>query len=145
MHVSACVIGQGRLMFTPVRAIFRPVLDLLPAVRGLVPGSADCGRILAVWLVVRTVLWVFVVLASQPNPSLDLVEWLSWGHTFQWGYPKHPPLPAWLAAGFARLSPGDVWGVYLLGYIAAAGCVLAAWVLAREYLPPREALLAAVC
>jgi len=104
-----------------------------------------CTRLFWAWLVGRTVAWVGLMSVALANPPLDLVEWLSWGHSLQWGYPKHPPLPAWLAAGFARLSPGDVWGVYLLAYLTAAACMWAAWKLASEYLPPPQALLAALC
>ncbi|MBA4189209.1 MAG: hypothetical protein C0467_14520 [Planctomycetaceae bacterium] len=104
-----------------------------------------CTRFFWAWLVVRTVAWFCLATATLANPPLDLIEWLSWGHSIQWGYPKHPPLPAWLAAGFARLSPGDVWGVYLLAYLTAAACIWSAWRLALEYLPPPQALLAALC
>lgn len=103
------------------------------------------GHLLAVWLVVRIIVWLALIVVSHPNAPLDLVEWLSWGHSLEWGYPKHPPLPAWLAVAFAHLSPGDVWGVYVLSYLTTAGCLLAAWRLAREYLPPAESFLATVC
>jgi hypothetical protein len=118
-----------------------------PAGSGGSPASAEvlCTRLFWAWLVVRTVAWFGFAAVAIPNPPLDLVEWLSWGHSLEWGYPKHPPLPAWLAAGFARLSPGGVWGVYLLAYLTAAACIWAAWRLAREYLPPPQALLAALC
>ncbi|MFO0824482.1 MAG: glycosyltransferase family 39 protein, partial [Gemmataceae bacterium] len=102
-------------------------------------------RLFWAWLTFRTVAWIVLVSLTLANPPLDLVEWLSWGHSLQWGYPKHPPLPAWLAAGFARLSPGDVWGVYVLAYLTTAACFWAAWKLAREYLSPPQALLAALC
>jgi hypothetical protein len=99
---------------------------------------------LAVWLVVRAVVWTVAVVASHHNPPLDLAEWLSWGGTWEWGYPKHPPVPAWLADLAARLSPGDVWGVYLLGYAASSLTMLAAYRLGREYLSPPLALVAAL-
>lgn len=109
------------------------------------PRPADrVGLLLAAWLVARTLLWPLAVAASHHNAPLDLVEWLSWGGSWQWGYPKHPPLPAWLADAAARLSPGDVWGVYLLGYAASSLVLLAAYRLGREYLPPRPALVAAL-
>ncbi|MCE9563795.1 MAG: glycosyltransferase family 39 protein [Planctomycetes bacterium] len=119
---------------------------LLSRASGSFPAShLWCTRVFWAWLVVRTVAWICLTTATLANPPLDLVEWLSWGHSLQMGYPKHPPLPAWLAAGFARLSPGDVWGVYVLAYLTAAACIWAAWKLALEYLPPPQALLAALC
>ncbi|QEL20179.1 glycosyltransferase family 39 protein [Limnoglobus roseus] len=110
---------------------------------GRVPGEAARLRLLlAAWLVVRTVVWTLAVVASHHNAPLDLVEWLSWGGSWQWGYPKHPPLPAWLADAASRLSPGDVWGVYLFSYAVSSGILLAAYRLGREYLSPRRALVA---
>jgi hypothetical protein len=107
--------------------------------------SSDPGRLLAAWLLVRTVVWVVFAALLLPNPPLDLVEWLSWGGSWECGYPKHPPLPAWVADLFARvLSPGGVWGVYVASYLAVASCVWAAWLVGRDYLPPRLALVAAL-
>jgi 4-amino-4-deoxy-L-arabinose transferase-like glycosyltransferase len=87
---------------------------------------------------------VLIVSLTQANAPLDLIEWLGWGREWQWGYHKHPPLPAWIAEAFAQLSPGSVWGVYLAGYLTAAVCFWCAWRLGRELLPPRLALLAAL-
>src|SRR6266478_6535675 len=78
-----------------------------------------CSRLLWFWLLVRTVVWVVATAATQPNAPLDFIEWLAWGNHFAWGYPKHPPLPAWVAGLFATLSPGDVWGVYIRSYLLA--------------------------
>jgi 4-amino-4-deoxy-L-arabinose transferase-like glycosyltransferase len=126
----------------------RPALTRSPnsAAPGPTVGDARwCARVFWAWVAVRTAAWVVLSAVSLANPPLDLVEWLSWGHSLQWGYPKHPPLPAWLAAGFARLSPGDVIGVYLLAYLTVSGCFWAAWKLAREFVSPPRALLAALC
>ena len=54
----------------------------------------DATRLFWLWLITRTVVWILAVVASHPNAPLDLVEWLSWGGVWQWGYCKHPPLPA---------------------------------------------------
>lgn len=106
--------------------------------------TTDPGRLLAGWLVVRTVVWTAAVALAFPNPPLDLVEWLSWGGSCEWGYPKHPPLTAWVADLSARAALGGVWGVYLASYLATASCLWAAWLLGRDYLPPRAALVAAL-
>ncbi|MBI3411793.1 MAG: glycosyltransferase family 39 protein [Planctomycetes bacterium] len=104
-----------------------------------------CRRLLWFWLLIRTVVWVVATAATQPNAPLDLIEWLAWGNQFAWGYPKHPPLPAWVAGVFATLSPGDVWGVYIASYLLAACCLWTAWRVGLEFLAPRQALLGALC
>lgn len=97
-----------------------------------------------IWLFTRTILWIGAVIWSHPNGPLDLMEWTAWGHSMSPGYPKHPPLAAWIAGVAAHLSPGDVWGVYIASYIVGAVCLWAAWRIALEFLPPGPALFAAL-
>src|SRR5882724_5688521 len=104
--------------------------------------ARNCARLFWGWLVLRTAAWTLLAVAAVPNAPLDLIEWLAWGHEWQWGYPKHPPFPAWAAEVFSWLSPGGVWGVYLAGYLFVAGCLWTVWRLGRELLPPRLALAA---
>jgi len=102
-------------------------------------------RLFWLWLILRTVVWILAVVTSHPNAPLDLVEWLSWGGVWQWGYCKHPPLPAWWADAASRVDPGRVWPVYVLSYSILAALLIAVWKLAREYLPAPLALAAAIC
>ncbi len=106
------------------------------------PHDTICARLFWVWLALRTALWTCLATVTQPNAPLDLIEWLAWGHEWRWGYPKHPPLPAWIAEVFSWLSPGDVWGVYLASYLLMAVCLWTVWRLGCEMLSPRLALLA---
>jgi 4-amino-4-deoxy-L-arabinose transferase-like glycosyltransferase len=106
--------------------------------------SRLCARVFWGWLILRTVAWTCLTSLSQANAPLDLIEWLGWGHEWRWGYPKHPPLPAWIAEVSAQLSPGGVWGVYLASYLCIAVCLWVVWRLGREVLPPRLALVAAL-
>src|SRR5215218_2553519 len=80
-------------------------------------GAVRCARLFWAWLVARTAFWTVVAVVGVPNAPLDLIEWLAWGHEWQWGYPKHPPFPAWIAEVFSWLGSGDVWGVYLASYL----------------------------
>ena len=105
----------------------------------------NVSRLFWLWLILRTFVWIVAVVASHPNAPLDLVEWLSWGGVWQWGYCKHPPLPAWLADAAARVDPGRVWPVYVLSYSIIAALLVAVWKLAREYLPAPLALAAVIC
>jgi 4-amino-4-deoxy-L-arabinose transferase-like glycosyltransferase len=107
--------------------------------------SLRCARLFWIWLPARTAVWFAIAAVLQKNPQQDLVESAAWGHVLAWGYPKQPPLTSWLAEAFARLSPGDVWGVYLAGCLAAALCLWAIWRVGLSFLPPRAALFAVLC
>ena len=126
-------------------------MPTLPSLAGvtlrlpITPTVRTWERLLLAWLVVRTLAWTAAVAVGHPNAQIDMIEWGSWGGVFQWGYPKHPPLPGWLAGAALKLSPGGVWGLYLAGYVCAAACVWVAWRLACEYMPTRRAVFAALC
>jgi 4-amino-4-deoxy-L-arabinose transferase-like glycosyltransferase len=94
------------------------------------------------WLfaAVHFILWTGVPMLTQRNAPLDSVEMLYWGHEWQWGYYKHPPLPAWAAESFANLFGDPVWPTYLLSQICIVGCFWAAWTMGRDVLKPWEAL-----
>src|SRR5262245_19600046 len=49
------------------------------------------------WLGGRTLVWTLLTTLMLESVPLDVVELLYWGREWQWGYHKHPPLPAWLA------------------------------------------------
>ncbi len=96
------------------------------------------------WLTLRTLVWTLFAAVTQPNAPLDLIEWLAWGREWQWGYHKHPPLPAWLAETFFQLAGRHVWGVYLASYLCTAVCLWCVWRFGCALTTPRRALLAAL-
>jgi 4-amino-4-deoxy-L-arabinose transferase-like glycosyltransferase len=81
---------------------------------------------------------------TMPNAPLDLIEWLAWGREWQWGYHKHPPLPAWIAEIFFQLAGHRVWGVYLASYLCIAVCLWCVWRLGCTIATPSRALLSAL-
>lgn len=92
----------------------------------------------------HVVIWTLAASLSQPNPTLDMMEMLSWGSHLDWGYYKHPPMPAWIARGSNELF-GDVsWPMYLAGQLLTITSIWAAWRMAREVLKPWPALAAAM-
>lgn len=96
---------------------------------------------LLAWLVFRTLLWTLLAWC-QANPGLDTVEWLAWGHQWELGYHKHPPLAAWLAELAWLLAPGSFALLYLVSYLALAVALYAVWLVAKRFLPARLALAA---
>ena len=79
---------------------------------------------------------------TQPNRPFDLVEMLYWGRAWQWGYWKHPPLPAWIAQSVYQISGSAIWPTYLAGQLAMAVMFWAVWKLSREFLRPWPAVCA---
>lgn len=74
---------------------------------------------------------------------LDVVsDGLSWGHEWQWGYYKHPPLPSWIVELFFE-ALGNV-GPYLLSQLAVAITYGFVFLLGRSFLPARWAATAAL-
>src|SRR5262245_49568043 len=90
---------------------------LLPGLSRLIPNFAIrgdhvdernfCSRIFWSWLVGRTLLWIALSVLTIPNAPLDVIEQLFWGHEWQLGYHKHPPLAAWIAEAAAHVTPGS--------------------------------------
>lgn len=85
-------------------------------------------------------VWTLVPALTQPNGPLDTMEMLYWGHEWQWGYYKHPPLPAWLAQSASVLSGNAIWPTYLLSQLCILACLWAAWQLLRGQVAPWIAL-----
>lgn len=73
----------------------------------------------------------------------DMVENYAWGIAWQAGYFKHPPLFAWITAGWFSLFPTADWAYYLLSASNAMLTVLASWRIALRFLDPWRAFLAA--
>lgn len=91
--------------------------------------------------IVHMVAWVLVPVATQPNGPLDTLEMIYWGHEWQLGYYKHPPLPGWLAE-LVCIGRSDVWPTYVLAQLATLGCFWCAFELGRKTLGNARGVLA---
>jgi len=87
--------------------------------------------------------WTIVPAVAQRCLPLDTIEMVYAGREWQWGYHKHPPVPAWIAAACWHVFGSVDWPLYLVGQLCVAVCFWAAWRLARDVLPPWPALAAA--
>ena len=90
------------------------------------------------------VLWMLVPTLTQPNAPLDTIEMLYWGHEWQLGYYKHPPMPGWIAEASCMIFGQGAWATYLAAQLLVVTCFWAAWQLARDFLKPWHALAAAL-
>lgn len=93
---------------------------------------------IACFVVFQMALWTMLPLLLSRSMPLDVVsDMLPWGHEWQWGYYKHPPLPAWLAE--IAFDAAGSFGIYLLSQIFIAATLLLVFQLGRQMLAPKYA------
>jgi 4-amino-4-deoxy-L-arabinose transferase-like glycosyltransferase len=69
--------------------------------------------------------WAYAVVAkSTQDIHFDMGELFSWSTELAYGYPKHPPFAAWVAAVWFAVFPRTDWAYYLL---AVANITVALW------------------
>lgn len=61
-------------------------------------------------------LWTIIVSLTAYNLPLDVLENLSWGQLWQWGYYKHPPLQAWAQELMVIIFGRHDWPAYMLSF-----------------------------
>ncbi len=95
--------------------------------------------VLAILVCSQIVIWTAVPRLLAISLPLDVVsDGLGWGHEWQWGYYKHPPLPSWAVEFFFDLF-GDT-GPFLLSQLAIGATYGLVFLIGREMMPPRQAL-----
>ena len=80
----------------------------------------------------------------HPNLQLDAAEILFSAKEWQWSGYKHPAMPAWFLQAFITLLPNKVASYYFVGQVALAATFVFVWLLAREILENRQAVLATI-
>ena len=65
----------------------------------------------------------------------DMTEIIAWSRELDFGYLKHPPLAAWLVAGWFEVFPVANWSYYLLAMLMPAIALWVIWLISAEYLP----------
>lgn len=104
----------------------------------------NASKFLFGFILLHVLCWTLLPVFLQANAPIDVVEGLVWGHGWQWGYHRHPPLQAWLLE-----TTGSVLGSSSLGYSALSAICsgLALWAIfstGKLLARPLEALLAAL-
>ncbi len=136
--------SDAAIRIPSMRAHHEPTLLDGTGAPGVLSAGDVTARIFWAFIGVHVILWTVMPAMTHPNRPLDMVEMLYWGHGWQWGYYKHPPLPAWIAAAIFEISAGAVWPLYLVAQLAVATSFWAAWKLAQEFLKPWPALCASL-
>lgn len=65
----------------------------------------------------------------------DMTEIIAWSRDLDFGYVKHPPLAAWLVAGWFEMFPVANWSYYLLAMLMPAIALWVIWLISADYMP----------
>lgn len=94
------------------------------------------------FVLVHAVCWTVLPALVNPNLPYDVIEGLAWGHEWQLGYYKHPPIKPWFLELTALLSGRADWAMYLLSQVCIVAAFWAVWRLASAFFSPVLALVA---
>lgn len=100
--------------------LFKSIDDRQLAIFGrIVEGLCDPlrrNRVALLAAISYAVIWALyaIVAKSSQGINADLGEMAVWARNLAWGYPKHPPLAAWILAGWFAVFPSADWAYYLL-------------------------------
>jgi hypothetical protein len=92
-----------------------------------------------VFAAAHAAIWTILPYALYSNLPLDLIEALSYGREWQFGYDKLPPLPWWLVEIGHRAFNSDA-AYYLLGQISVLSAFAAVWAVMLRIASPAAAV-----
>ncbi|KAA0874355.1 glycosyltransferase family 39 protein [Nitrincola tapanii] len=101
--------------------------------------ASSYPRIILGLLLLHASLWTLIPAWTGYSLPLDVVEGLFWGQEWQWGYYKHPPLPAWLIQ-LSWMGLGD-YGPFFLSQLSILFTLLFVGLLGRRLLGAEAAWL----
>ena len=103
-------------------------------------------RTAVVALVAYAAVWTLYAVLAKAGQDLhtDMTEMLAWSRELALGYPKHPPLAAWLVAAWFAVLPVAEWSFYLLAVSVAGASLWIVWKLFGDYLDGEKRALALV-
>jgi cobalamin synthase len=115
----------------------------------LVDALADARRgphAAAALLAVYALLWWGYALVAKSTQSIhfDMGEVFAWSTELAYGYPKHPPFPAWVAAAWFAVFPRADWAYYLLATTSISIALWFIWLIAIRFVEGEKRALALV-
>jgi Dolichyl-phosphate-mannose-protein mannosyltransferase len=100
------------------------------------------GWTVGVGLVLFAAIWLVHLSYTSLSPPTDNIEQLTWVHSLEWGYYKHPPLPTWLIWAPAQVFGANAWTSYAMGAAFTLGSMGLLWSLLSRLRGQRYAALA---
>jgi len=120
-------------------ALFARLVDPLADARR---GPRTAAALLAVY----ALLWWGYALVAKSTQSIhfDMGEVFAWSTELAYGYPKHPPFPAWVAAAWFAVFPCADWAYYLLATTSVSVALWFIWLIATRFVAGEKRALALV-
>ncbi|HWN49209.1 MAG TPA: glycosyltransferase family 39 protein [Xanthobacteraceae bacterium] len=75
-----------------------------------------------------------IIAKSSQDINADMAEMVVWAHEPAFGYPKHPPLLAWIVRGWFMLFPQADWAYIVLAVFTIAAGIYLSFELAGEWI-----------
>jgi 4-amino-4-deoxy-L-arabinose transferase-like glycosyltransferase len=124
--------------------LFRGLTELADRLVAALTDPARRERTAVVVLLVYVAVWtLYAVLAkASQDVHFDMAEISAWARELALGYPKHPPIAAWLVRAWFTLLPQADWSYHLLAVTVAGAGLWLAWRLAADYLDPEKRVAA---
>ena len=120
-------------------ALFARIVDAIADERR---GRCTAAGLLALY----ALLWWAYALVAKSTQSIhfDMGEVFAWSTELAYGYPKHPPFPAWVAAAWFAVFPRADWAYYLLATTSIALALWFIWLIAARFVAGEKRALALV-
>jgi len=125
--------GAASRLLAPFRRLVAALADPRRANR---TAFALIGGYVLVW-------WLYGVIAkSSQDVHFDMGEVVSWSLVPAYGYPKHPPFPAWVAWAWFSVFPYADWAFYLLSALGIGVALWFTWLIAARFVEGDKRALA---
>lgn len=103
-------------------------------------------RTVVLLLLAYVAVWTLYGVLAKASQDLhpDMTEMVAWSRELALGYPKHPPLAAWVTAAWFAVFPAADWSFYLFAMTVAGVALWIAWKMAGDTLDGEPRALAFV-
>jgi 4-amino-4-deoxy-L-arabinose transferase-like glycosyltransferase len=110
--------------------------DALAKLGEILRDGARADRAMLLLLTGYALVWTLYGSIAKSSQDLhpDMAELISWSRDLALGYPKHPPLGAWLAWLWFSVFPLEDWSFYLLAMLMPVLALWIFWRLSADYL-----------
>lgn len=113
----------------------RPFLRWLDAV--------EAGWAVPLLIACFVAIWTLYLAVAYAGGGLhpDTLEAWTLGRDFAWGYPKHPPLMGWIAAGWTSVFPLSDWSLQLMAMVNSGLALVFVDLISRQFATGHKRIL----